>query len=80
MKVKPKIARELADAANIFRAFQKKNEDGGRQVFTNKLEYYLDALQFDSGKVIAGLNEDIEVIKRLIEQTNYFRLTRIKSA
>ena len=73
MKVKPKIfvaARELADAANIFKAFQKKHEAGGRQVFTKKLDYYLDALKFDSGKIMAGLDEEIEVMKRLIEQTN----------
>ena len=73
MKVKPKIvvaARELADAAKIFKAFQKKHETGGKQVFTKKLDYYLDALKFDSGKTMAGLDEEIEVMKRSIEQTN----------
>ena len=73
MKVKPKIAmaaRELADAAKIFKAFQKKHEAGGRQVFTKKLDYYLDALKFVSGKTMTGLDEEIEVMKRLIEQTN----------
>jgi hypothetical protein len=30
--------------ANIFRAFQKKYEGGGRTVFKNSLEFYLDAL------------------------------------
>ncbi len=50
MKVKPKIvaaAGELTDAANIFRFFQKKHEAGGKQVFTKKLDFYLDALKFD---------------------------------
>ena len=73
MKVKPKIfvaARELTDAANIFRAFQKKHEAGGRQVFTKNLEYYLDALRFDFGTAMTGLDEEIKVMKRLVERTN----------
>ena len=73
MKVKPKIviaARELADAAKIFKAFQKKHEVTGRQVFTRRLDFYLDALKFDAGKSIAGLDEEIDFFKRLIDQTN----------
>ena len=73
MKVEPKIvgaAKALADAENEFRAFQKKNEIGDRRVFTKTLEYYVDALKFNSGKAMAGLNDEIEVLKRLIEETN----------
>ena len=81
MKVKPKIvaaARELTDAANIFRAFQKKHEAGSKQVFTKKLDYYLDALKFDSSIALAGLDEEIMFIQRRIDETNEARLARIK--
>ena len=40
MKVKPKIveaATALADAENDIRAFQKKNEANGKQVFSKTL-------------------------------------------
>ena len=73
MKVKPKIvaaARQLADAVNIFKAYQKKHEAGGKQVFTKTLDYYLDALKFDYDKVMAGLDDEIKVMKGLIEETN----------
>ena len=72
MKVKPKIAvaaRALADVANIFRAFQQKHAAGGRRVFTKTLDYYLDAVKCDSAKAMAGLDEEIQVMKRLLEQT-----------
>ena len=72
-------ARALADAANIFRTFQQKHEAGGRQVFTKKLDYYLDALKFNSETTMDGLDEEIKLMKRLIEQTNELRLARIKS-
>ena len=73
MKVRPRIvvaARALADAENDFRAFSQRHEAGGRQVFTKTLNYYVDALQFDSGKAMAGLDEEIEVMKSLIDETN----------
>ena len=50
IKVKPKMivaARELSDVANIFRAYWEKHQNGGRTVFSKKLEFYLDALRFD---------------------------------
>ena len=73
MKVKPKIvvaARALTDVANIFKAFQQKHEAGGRQVFTKTLNFYLDAFKFDSNTAMDGLEEEINVMKRLVEQTN----------
>ena len=73
-------ARALADAANIFRTFQQKHEAGGRQVFTKKLDYYLDALKFNSETATDGLDEEIQVMKRMIDQINLLRLARIKSA
>ena len=50
IKVRPKMvvaARELTDVANIFRAFWYKHQNDSRTVFTNTLEFYLDALKFD---------------------------------
>ena len=81
MKVKPKIVaatRELTDAVNILRAFQKKHEAGSKQVFTKKLDYYLDALKFDSSIALAGLDEEIMFMQRRIDETNEARLARIK--
>ena len=83
MRVKPKIvqaARLLADAENEFRDFQKNHEVFGRKVFTKTLDYYLNALKFDSGKAMDGLDEEIQVNKRMIDQINLLRLARIKSA
>ena len=48
-------------------------------MFANKLDYYIDSLKFNSTKAIAGLDDEIEGIKRMIKQTNELRLNRIKS-
>ena len=47
-------------------------------MFTKKLDYYLDALKFNSETAMDGLDEEIKFLKRLIEQTNELRLARIK--
>ena len=62
MQVKPKLvaaSKALANAANKFKEFQQKHEDGGRVVFTKSLYYYLSGLKFDSGKFLVDLDEDI---------------------
>ncbi len=52
-------AQKLADAENDFRFFQQKHEAIGRLGLEKTVNYYVDALKFDSFKAIAGLDEEI---------------------
>ena len=82
IKVKPKIfvvLKELADVAKIFANFQKKHEAGGKKVFTNTLQYYLNALKFDVKKVMGGLDKEVEFMKSEIEKINQLKLAQIKN-
>ena len=68
IKVKPKLVvvkRELENVVEIFKAYQNKNEACSKLVLTKRLEFYLEALKFDSGKVIGSLDDEIEVMKRV---------------
>ncbi len=61
-KVRSKIvvaAQKLADAENDFRSFQQKQEAIGMLGLEKTVNYYVDALKFDSLKAIAGLDEEI---------------------
>ncbi len=83
MKVKPKIigaARALADAQNDIRVFHKEHGAGGRQVFSKKLDYFVGALSFNPETAIAGLDDEIKVVKSLMDKTNELRLATIKNA
>jgi hypothetical protein len=66
-KVTPKMivaSRELTELTNIFGAFWDKHQYGGRTVFFRTLEFYMDALKFDPLKILAGLTEEIAILKR----------------
>jgi hypothetical protein len=82
-KVKPKmvaVMKELADVVKIFSHFKDKHEAGGRKVFSNTLEYYLEALKFDGKKVMDGLDKEVEFMKSEMEKISQVRMARIKSA
>ena len=53
--------------ANKFKEFKQKHEADERVVLSNGLDSYLDALKFDSTKVLNDLDEEISVIKNEIE-------------
>ena len=53
------VKRELAKIEEIFKDFQNEHEREGRPVFTKKLDYFLDALKFNSDKVMQGLDDEI---------------------
>lgn len=53
--------------ANKFKEFKQKHEADERVVLINGLDSYLDALKFDSTKVLNDLDEEISVIKNEIE-------------
>ena len=54
------MTKEKTEMANIFKAFVKKHEVGGRAVFIKTLKFYLDSLdEFDFGKILAALKEEI---------------------
>jgi hypothetical protein len=73
-----KAARELSAVLSFLKEFSKKNENCGRTFFTKTLEYYLEALKFDSGKVMNGLDEEIIASNKELEKINKLKLDRIK--
>ena len=73
-------SRELADAVSIVRDFENKHGVGGKNVFTKKNQFYLDALKFDPKAIIAALAQEIEVVKSDLAKIKQQRLDRIKSA
>ena len=46
--------KQLVDAANLLKSFYNKHQ-GGRLVFTETLDYYVNELKFDYKKVMKGL-------------------------
>ena len=46
--------KQLVDAANLLKSFCNKHQ-GGRPVFTETLDYYVNELKFDYKKVMKGL-------------------------
>ena len=81
MKAKSaRVTKEKTEMAKIFKAFVKKHETGGRTVFVKTLKFYLDSLdEFDFGKLLAGLEEEIKETKRQIEETTKIEMIRIKN-
>ena len=73
-KVKAKsviVTRELAEMGDLFKAFQKKHEENGKTVFKKSLQFYLDALNtFDYKEIKAALDEELDSMKKEIQQTN----------
>ena len=70
MKVRPKMVvvnRELANMKSIFKDYNDKNQEDGKPVFTNTLEFYLNELKYNSKKVMDGLDEEITGVKRETE-------------
>ena len=48
-----RVTKEQTEMANIFKAFVKKHQAGGRTVLIKTLEFYLDSLkQFDYQKIL----------------------------
>jgi len=82
LKVRPKLVvvnRELAELSKIIREFDEKNSEDGKPVFTKKVGFYLDGLQFDSGKILGGLDDEIKAVKSEMEQMHQLNLEELKS-
>ena len=62
-------AKTLADAENDFKTFRTKHQAEGRQIFAKTVSFFVDAFKFDSQKVTAALDEEIDAMKRKIEET-----------
>ena len=53
------VKRELAKISKIIRDFEDENSQVGMPVFAKTVGFYLDGLQFDSAKVLGGLDDEI---------------------
>jgi hypothetical protein len=63
----------------MFKDFAKKNEASGRAVFLKSLEFYLDFLnKSEFEKVLAALDEEIQALKRDIEDSTKIEVESIK--
>ena len=62
------VTRELAQIEKMFKDFQSEHEADGMPVFTKKLDFYLEALKFNSDKVMGGLDDEISASMREIEE------------
>ena len=72
-KVKPKliiVAKELADVIGLFKGVKSTYEAKSKQIFTKTVDFYLDALKFDASKVLAGLDDEIKVLKQEMANLN----------
>ncbi len=82
IKVKPKmvvVKRELAKISKIIRDFEDENSEVGMPVFSKTVGFFLDGLQFDSAKVLGGLDDEIQELKREGEKMHQLNLEKIKS-
>jgi|688.fasta_scaffold1034892_2 molecular chaperone GrpE (heat shock protein) len=81
--IKAKTARatkEKTEMANIFKAFVKKHEAGGRTVLIKTLKFYLDSLdEFDFEKILSALKEETQASKRAVEEMTKMEMDRIKN-
>ena len=59
-----KAKAKLEETSKIIRDFDKNNSEDGKPVFTKTVGFYLEELQFDSAKVLDGLDDEIRALKR----------------
>ena len=63
----------------LVKDFEKKNKAGGRHVFMKCLDFYLDGLKkFEYKKVLVALEEEIQALKRELEEMLKIKVDRIK--
>ena len=56
-----KITKERTGMEHLIKDFVKKHKAGGKAVFVNTVDFYLDALQkFEFVKILAALAEEIQ--------------------
>ncbi len=82
MKVRPKMVvvnRELVELSKIIRDFDEKNSEDSKPVFTKTVGFYLNILQFDSVKILGGLEDEIKAVKIEMEQMHQLNLEELKS-
>jgi hypothetical protein len=65
---------------HLLKEFEKKHKVGGRPVFLKSLDFYLDSLNaFEFKKIMVALDEEIQALKRELEESNKFELDIIKN-
>ena len=69
----------IADAVKLLTDFQIKHGAGGKTVFSQTLQFYLDALKFDPKIIVIALENEINVIKSELDKIKQLRMDRIKS-
>ena len=63
----------------LVKDFEKKNKAGGRPVFMKSLDFYLDGLKkYEYKKVLVALEEEIQALKRELEEMLKIKVDRIK--
>jgi hypothetical protein len=66
--------------AHLLKEFDKKHKADGRPVFLKSLDFYLDSLNaFEFKKMLMALDEEIQALKRELEESNKFELDIIKN-
>ena len=64
---------------DLLKDFEKKHQDGDRPVFVKSFGFYLDSLNaHEFKKMLDGLEEEIEALKRETEETNKIKAEKIK--
>ena len=79
-KVRAKLVsakRELDDAANILTNLQKKYEAEGKPGLAKTLNFYLNELIFDPQKVINSLDEEVELMKKVMDEEHKLNVEKI---
>ena len=81
-KVKAKsnrLQKERTEMEQMFRDFNNKHQAAERAVFRKSLEFYLDSLKkSEFEKVLAALDEEMEALKRDIEESIKIEVASIK--
>jgi hypothetical protein len=82
IKIRPKmvvVQRELGEITKIIKDFSEKNSKEGKSVFTKTISFYLDEFKLDSSKVLSGLDDEIQELKREGEKMHQLNLDKIES-
>ena len=65
---------------NLLKEFEQKHKACGRPVFIKSLDFYIESLKaFEFKKILVGLEEEIEALKKEMEDRTVTEVNMIKN-
>jgi len=73
------VCSDLASISDIFTKFDADHSQDGPKVFNKGLKFFTEALKFDTGRILNGLEEDIGLSAKAIKDLELVKEKEISS-